>query len=125
MEKKSGNTNGSLRAWWIAFWHSLLPFSAFRDANEGSFEQRIASYRHNRAQRQLLPYYIAKWMAFAAAMLVMTRLLSESMRLTQAGTADHLCAALACMSIGIGFALACVVITILFASYLYLCCVER
>lgn len=125
MENRERGAAAMLKTWWMAFWHSLLPFAMFRDASQGSFEQRIANYRHNRAQRSVLPYYIAKWTAFAAGMLVLTQLLTEFMRMTQVGSADHLCAALACMSIGIGFAFACVVITILFASYLYLCCVDR
>lgn len=125
MEKKFWAPGGRLHGLLRSVWHSLIPLAAFRDAGKGSFEQRIANYRYNRAQRQILPYYIAKWTAFAAGMLVLIELLSDLMLATQAGSADHLCATLACMSIGIGFALACVVIAVLFASYLYLSWVER
>lgn len=125
MEHKNDASAGGWQERLQAVWHSLIPMAVFRDAGQGTFEQRIANYRHNRAHRQILPYYIAKWTAFAAGMLVLIELFSQAMLATQAGTADHLCAVLACMSIGIGFAFACVVITVLFASYLYLTWVER
>jgi hypothetical protein len=125
MENKFGPPGGKWQEWAQSVWHSMIPLAVFRDAGKGSFEQRIANYRHNRAQRQILPYYIAKWTAFAAGMLVLIQLFSELMLATPAGSVDHLCATLACMSIGIGFALACVVIAVLFASYLYLTWVVR
>jgi len=66
-----------------------------------------------------------KWVGIAACLMQMTRLLSDLMLQTAAESTHHLCAALACVSAGIGFAFSCVVITILFASYLFLTYVKR
>lgn len=107
------------------FWRLAIPLWKFRDASRGTVEQRIANYRHNRSQRKVLPFYVWKWIGIAACLLQLTHTLSKLMSATDAGTANHLCAALACMSAGIGFAFACVVIAILLASYLYLTYVKR
>lgn len=107
------------------FWRLAIPFWMFRDAARGTVEQRIANYRHNRAQRKILPFYMWKWVGIAACMMQLLRLLSELMTRTAAESANHLCATVFCVSAGIGFAFSCVVIAILFASYLFLTYVER
>jgi hypothetical protein len=107
------------------FWRLAVPLWRFRDAGRGTLEQRIANYRYNRSQRKILPFYVMKWIGIAACMLLLTQVLSEMMLMTAAGSADHLCATLACMSAGIGFAFSCVVIAILFASYLFLTYMKR
>ena len=104
-------------------WRLAIPLWMFRDANRGTMEQRIANYRYNRAQRKVLPFYLWKWVGIAFCMLQLTRLLSGL--LPAAGETANVCAAMFCMSAGIGFALSCVVIAVLGASYLYLTCVER
>lgn len=106
-------------------WRLAIPLWIFRDAGKGSREQRIANYRYNRAQRKVLPFYVWKWIGIALCMMQLMRLLSERMAATAQESAGYLCAALACMSAGIGFAFSCIVITVLFASYLYLSCVKR
>jgi len=106
-------------------WRLAIPFWIFRDAAHGTIEQRIANYRYNRSQRKVLPFYMWKWVGIAACMMQLMRLLSDLMVKTAAESRDHLCAALACMSAGIGFAFSCVVIAILFASYLFLSYVKR
>lgn len=107
------------------FWRLAIPFWIFRDAGRGTVEQRIANYRYNRSQRKVLPFYVWKWVGIAACMMQLTRLLSELMGNTAEQSADHLCATVFCVSAGIGFAFSCVVITILFATYLFLTYVER
>jgi drug/metabolite transporter (DMT)-like permease len=107
------------------FWRLAIPLWLFRDAGRGTAEQRIANYRYNRAQRKVLPFYLWKWLGISVCMMQLTQALAYLMENTSAETADHLCATLACMSAGIGFAFSCVVIAVLSASYLYLCCVER
>ena len=107
------------------WWRLAIPFWMFRDAARGSAEQRIANYRYNRARRNVLPFYVGKWIGIAVCLMQLTRILSDQMTATTAGSGDHLCAALFCMSAGIGFAASCVVIAVLFASYLYLTYVRR
>jgi hypothetical protein len=108
-----------------AFWRLAVPFWLFRDAHRGSAEQRIANYRFNRSLRSILPFYLAKWIAMSFCLMQIMRILSGLMMRTDAGGADHLCATLACMSAGIGFAFSCIVILMLSASYVYLSCVKR
>jgi hypothetical protein len=109
------------------FWRLAMPFWMFRDAQHGTTEQRIANYRHNRAQRNVLPFYMAKWLGMSICLLKVTELLSGLMVSTQAqgSNADHLFAALSCMSAGIAFAFSCIVLLMLATSYVYLSCVER
>jgi hypothetical protein len=106
-------------------WRLAIPLWIFRDAGYGTAEQRIANYRYNRSRRKVLPFYVWKWVGIAACLLQLTQVLSDVMSATTTDTANHLCAALACMSAGIGFAFSCIVITILLASYLYLTYVKR
>jgi hypothetical protein len=108
-------------------WRLAMPFWLFRDAHHGSVEQRIANYRFNRAQRNILPFYMAKWLGISICFLKMTEVLSGLMPSTQAqgSNADNLFAALSCMSAGIAFALSCIVLLMLATSYVYLSCVER
>ena len=107
------------------FWSLAIPFWIFRDAGKGTVEQRIANYRYNREQRKVLPFYVWKWVGIAVCLMNMTQLLSELMLRTEAESTRHLYAVLFCASAGIGFAFSCVVITILFASYLFLTYVKR
>ena len=103
---------------WI-FWRWATPFWRFRDVNRGTREQRIANYRHNRALREILPGYTLKWMAIAAVMLLLLYL-SDQLSQGIAGTAAYYCATVFCVSSGIGFSFACVVIAVLMASYFFL-----
>lgn len=109
------------------FWRLAMPFWMFRDAQHGTTEQRIANYRYNRAQRNVLPFYMAKWLGMSICLLKMTEVLSGLMLSTQAhgDNGDHLFAALSCMSTGIAFAFSCIVLLMLATSYVYLSCVER
>nr|WP_314625457.1 hypothetical protein [uncultured Noviherbaspirillum sp.] len=109
------------------FWRLAMPFWMFRDAEHGTTEQRIANYRYNRAQRNVLPFYMAKWLGISICLLKMTEVLSGLMLSTQARahSEDHLFAALFCMSAGIAFAFSCIVLLMLATSYVYLSCVER
>ena len=108
-----------------AFWRLAMPFWLFRDAHGGSAEQRIANYRFNRSLRNVLPFYLAKWVGMSFCLMQIMQLLSRLMLRTEAGGTEHLWATLACMSAGIGFAFSCIVILLLSASYLYLSCVKR
>lgn len=106
-------------------WRWTLPFWLFRDASQGTIEQRAANYRYNRAQRKVLPFYIGGWVGIAACMLQLTTVLTDLMLATTMGSSAHLYATLACMVAGIGFALSCVVLSVLFISHLFLAYVER
>ncbi|HEY0845937.1 MAG TPA: hypothetical protein VGE12_11260 [Noviherbaspirillum sp.] len=106
-------------------WRLAVPLWMFRDASRGTAEQRIANYRYNRARRNVLPFYMFKWVGIAACMMQMTRVLSEWMQVTATDSANHLYATLFCMSTGIGFALSCIVIVILGSSYLFLTYIEK
>lgn len=107
------------------FWRLAIPLWIFRDASRGTAEQRIANYRYNRSQRKVLPFYMWKWIGIALCMMQLTRVLSGQMTIASAESTQHLCATLACMSAGIGFAFSCIVIAILLASYLYLSYVKN
>ena len=106
-------------------WRLAIPFWRFRDVGYGTIEQRIANYRYNRSQRGILPFYTWKWIGIAICQFQLLRILSKLMGATAAESANHLCATLFCMSVGIGFAFACIVITILTCSYLFLTCVKK
>jgi hypothetical protein len=106
-------------------WRMAIPFWMFRDAHRGTLEQRIANYRFNRSQRKVLPFYVWKWIGIAACFMQLTRVLSDMMSRTTLESTNHLCATLACVSAGIGFAFSCIVIAMLIACYLYLTYVSR
>lgn len=106
-------------------WRLAIPLWKFRDAGRGTLEQRIANYRHNRSQRNILPFYMSKWIGIAICMFQLMRVLSGLMDATAIGSANHLYVTLFCMSAGIGFAFSCIVIAVLTSSYLYLSCVKR
>lgn len=125
MEKKGYPRLQNLSSKLIYIWRLAIPLWLFRDVSTGTVEQRIANYRYNRSQRKVLPFYMGKWLGIAACMMQLTRLLSNLMATTAAGSTDHLCATLACMSAGIGFAFSCVVIAVLCSSYLFLSCIEK
>lgn len=107
------------------FWRLAIPFWLFRDASQGTLEQRIANYRYNRSQRKILPFYMWKWLGIAACMMQLTRIMSSLMAATATESANHLCATLFCMSAGIGFAFSCVVIAVLCSTYLFLSCIKK
>ncbi|RJF98238.1 hypothetical protein [Noviherbaspirillum saxi] len=106
-------------------WRLAIPFWLFRDAGCGTVEQRIANYRYNRSQRKVLPFFMWKWVGIAVCLMQLTRVLSDVMSTVSAHSTNYLCAAFFCMSAGIGFAFACIVITVLTVSYLYLTYVKR
>jgi len=108
-----------LRLLGIICWRWATPFWRFRDANAGTLEQRNANYRYNRAQRAILPAYTLKWLAIAACMLMLLQIYSGILAQAMEGTPAYFCAALFCVSSGIVFSFACVVIAILLASYLF------
>lgn len=101
-------------------WRIATPFWMFRDAGSGTREQRIANYRYNRSRRHILPFYIVQWVGIAMALMLTMQILSNLMQYTAAQPIYHLFATLFCMSAGIAFACACIVIAVLSASYLYL-----
>jgi hypothetical protein len=107
------------------FWRLAVPFWLFRDAHHGTLEQRVANYRFNRSQRNILPFYMLKWLGISLCFLKMTELLSALMLGIPAQADDHLCAALFCMGAGIAFAFSCIVLLMLATSYLFLSCVDR
>jgi len=106
-------------------WRLAVPFWRFRDAGRGTREQRIANYRHNRSQRNILPFYTWKWIGIAMCMFQIMRLLSGEMATTAVESANHLYVTLFCVSAGIGFAFSCVVIALLTSSYVFLSCVKE
>jgi len=106
-------------------WRLAIPFWMFRDAGRGTMEQRIANYRYNRAQRNILPFFMGKWVGIAVCLMQITQVLSDLMATANTQGANYMCAAFFCMSAGIGFAFACIVLTVLSASYLYLTYVKR
>lgn len=108
-----------LRLMGLLFWRWATPFWMFRDASRGTREQRIANFRHNRAQRDILPAYALKWMAIAAFMLLLLQVYSSMLAQAMAGSAAYFCAAVFCVSSGIGLSFACIVIAILMVCYLF------
>jgi hypothetical protein len=122
------NDRTLLRKLFLTFqyiWRLAIPFWMFRDAGHGTMEQRIANYRFNRSQRKILPFYVWKWIGIAICLMQLTRVLSDLMLRTAVESTNHLCATLACVSAGIGFAFSCIVIAMLVACYLYLTYVKR
>lgn len=122
-DKRPRWTKLSLKLQYI--WRLAIPFWKFRDAGRGTVEQRTANYRYNREQRGILPFYVWKWVGIAVCMFQLMRVLSDLMQSTAAESTNHLCAALFCMSAGIGFAFSCVVTAVLTCCYLFLTWVKK
>ncbi len=102
-----------------------VPFWLFRDANCGTPMERRASYRHNRQRRGLLPFFMFKWLGLAFCLLQAMQPLSQIMTDIPHGDTTHWIVLILSLLNGLAFTFACVVITILLASYLYLCGVEE
>ncbi|MGI4847757.1 MAG: hypothetical protein ACRYGK_06430 [Janthinobacterium lividum] len=107
------------------FYYRAMPFGRFRDAARGTEEQCIANYRHNRAQRGILPFFIFKWIGIALSLMMLLDIFSRLMQQTMAGSLAHWCATTLCMGMGIAFSFACVMIAIISVTYLYLCRRQR
>lgn len=101
-----------------------VPFWLFRDASFGTLKERRANYRYNRTRRHLLPFFLLKWIGMAFCLLQAMTPLTQIMGALPSGSTSHFLSSLLCMFNGIALAFACAVITILGASYLYLCVVE-
>lgn len=105
-------------------WRLAVPFWMFRDAGHGSAGTRRANYRYNRDHRKVLPFFLGKWSVMAFCLLQAMFPLSQLMQQVDPGSGAQVGITLLCMLNGIAFAFACVVITILLASYLYLTLVD-
>lgn len=125
MERKARSRLERLSLKLQYIWRLAIPLWIFRDASQGTVEQRIANYRYNRSQRKVLPFYMFKWVGIAACSMQMTRILSDMMQTTAAESSNHFYATVFCMSAGIGFAFSCIVIAILCSSYLFLTYVKK
>ncbi len=125
MEKDEGPLRERLSSRLRYAWRLAMPFWLFRDAGRGSAEQRIANYRYNRSRRNLLPFYLWKWIGIAICLLNIMELLSSLMTSGTNAGAGHLFITLFCMGAGIGFAVSCAVVSVLLTTYLYLSCVKR
>jgi hypothetical protein len=102
-------------------WRRIIPFSLFRDAAHGSVEQRIANYRYNRINREILPSFILMWMGIAAFLMASLQILSDLMGNTREGSSVYVCVVTLSATAGIAFAFSCVVVTLLTVCYLFLC----
>lgn len=98
-----------------------MPFGRFKDALRGTEEQCIASYRHNRAQRGILPFFIFKWIGIGLSLMMLLRIFSRLMAQTMVGSLGHWWAAALCMSTGIAFSFACVMVAVMSVTYVFLC----
>lgn len=125
MERKAHSRLEKLSLKLQYVWRLAIPLWLFRDASQGTVEQRIANYRYNRSQRKVLPFYLFKWLGIAACSMQMTKLLSDLMQTTAVESSNHFYATVFCMSAGIGFAFSCIVIAILCSSYLFLTYVKK
>ena len=50
----------------------FAPFRLMKDASRGSFEERMAAYRHNRRMRGQLPACILRWAASCSLAVLLT-----------------------------------------------------
>jgi hypothetical protein len=48
------------------------PFSVMKDVSRGSFEERMAAYRHNRRMRGHLPVCMLRWAASCSIAVLLT-----------------------------------------------------
>lgn len=72
---------------WHVLWRFLWPFRYFHDVSEGSWLERVQSYRHNRAMRIYLPGFILKWAALTALWLCFGGVLDQTQGLVIAAAA--------------------------------------
>jgi hypothetical protein len=107
------------------FWRWAIPFWMFRDVSCGTIEQRSANYRFNRSQRDILYTYTLRWMAIAAVMMLSLQVHSDILMRLIEGTPAYYCATVACVSSGIGFSFACVVIALLMAAHFFLTYIKQ
>lgn len=57
-----------------SFWRLFSPFQMMKDVSRGSFEERIAAYRHNRRMRGFLAACIGRWALSCSVAIVLTAL---------------------------------------------------
>ena len=50
----------------------FAPFRLMKDVSRGSFEERMAAYRHNRRMRGSLPAFILRWAATCSVAVLLT-----------------------------------------------------
>ena len=55
-----------------ALFKSFAPFRLMKDASRGSFEERMAAYRHNRRMRGQLPACMLRWAACCSIAILLT-----------------------------------------------------
>lgn len=125
METETGKSASWLARRLRDIWRMAMPLWLFRDAGRGTLEQRVANYHYNRSLRSRLPFYMATWIVIALCLMQLMRVLSELMAITHVQTSPHIYATVFCMSAGIGFAFACVVLAVLLASYLHFSYVQH
>jgi hypothetical protein len=101
-------------------WRRLIPFSLFRDASHGSVEQQIANYRYNRRHRDALPPFILTWMGMAVCLMMSLHIFSGLARQAIVGSGFHVCVIALSATVGIAFALSCIVVAVLTVCYLFL-----
>ena len=99
-------------------------FGFFRAPGRGPRLEGGPTSRHNRNRREVLPFFLLKWFALAFYLLQDLQPLSELMLLLPVGSGGRFIVSLLCMANGMAFAFACVVLTLLLASYLYLSLVK-
>jgi hypothetical protein len=105
---------------WLLVSDWANPFSGFRDAREGSAEQRASNLRFNRHNRSKLGAFLIKWLFMSGVLGVMLNIHDRTLSKSPAGTVDHWCAAALCALSGIGFSLCVVVIMVISVCWLFL-----
>jgi hypothetical protein len=53
-------------------WRFFSPFRMMKDVNRGSFEERVAAYRHNRSMRGELSACMGRWALSCSVAIVLT-----------------------------------------------------
>jgi len=53
-------------------WRFFSPFRLMKDVNRGSFEERMAAYRHNRSMRSHLSACMVRWALSCSVAIVLT-----------------------------------------------------
>jgi len=53
-------------------WKYYSPFEVFKDANRGSFAERVAAHRYNCEMRGCLSTYISRWLVSLTVAMLLT-----------------------------------------------------
>lgn len=97
-----------------ALFRFFAPFRLMKDASRGSFEERMAAYRHNRRMRGQLPACMLRWAASCSVAVLLTTYFESLGDASAAAPSVFIWLAAACATF-----IACGVCVMFITAYVY------